>query len=112
MTTSKIPEGLRRTNDPPLLILTSLAEGPKHGHALAKDVATFAGVRLSPGALYGAITRLEERGLITPLDSDDRRRPYRITGAGETALRDALTEMRHLADVGASRLKLATTALA
>jgi hypothetical protein len=36
--------GLRRTNDPPLLILTSLVAGPKHGHALAKDVATFAGV--------------------------------------------------------------------
>ena len=112
MATSKNLDGLRRTNDPPLLILTSLAEGPKHGHALAKDVATFAGVTLSPGALYGAITRLEERGLIEPLESDDRRRPYQITGAGATALRDALAEMRHIADVGAARLKLAPRALA
>ncbi|HEY5439629.1 MAG TPA: PadR family transcriptional regulator, partial [Acidimicrobiales bacterium] len=64
---------LRRTNDPPLLILTSLAGGPKHGHALAKDVQSFAGVVLGPGTLYGAITRLEERGLIEPLDTDDRR---------------------------------------
>jgi hypothetical protein len=32
------PSGLRRPNDPPLLILVSLADGPKHGHALAKDI--------------------------------------------------------------------------
>jgi hypothetical protein len=73
------PSGLRRPNDPPLLILVSLADGPKHGHALAKDIEDFAGVRLGPGALYGAITRLVEHGLIEPLGSDDRRRPYRIT---------------------------------
>jgi DNA-binding PadR family transcriptional regulator len=99
--------GLRRTNDPPLLILTSLAGGPKHGHALAKDVQLFAGVALGPGTLYGAITRLEERGLIEPMNTDDRRRPYRITGAGTAALNDAVADMRHIADVGAMRLGLA-----
>ncbi len=98
--------GLRRPNDPPVLILTSLAAGPKHGHALARDISEFAGVRLSPGALYGAITRLEERGLIEPLESDDRRRPYRITAAGSAALAAAVTEMRRLADEGATRLGL------
>ena len=96
--------GLQRSNDPPLLILTSLAEGPKHGHALAKDIEAFAGVALGPGALYGAITRLEERGLIEALPSTDRRRPYRITAAGASALADAVAEMRRLADVGAARL--------
>ena len=55
------PSGLRRPNDPPLLILVSLADGPKHGHALAKDIEDFAGVKLGPGALHGAITRLAER---------------------------------------------------
>jgi DNA-binding PadR family transcriptional regulator len=75
-----------RPNDPPLLILTSLAGGPKHGHALSKDIEAFAGVELGPGALYGAITRLEERGLIEPLESDDRRRPYRISAAGAAYL--------------------------
>jgi DNA-binding PadR family transcriptional regulator len=98
--TSRLP----RSNDPPLLILTSLAEGPKHGHALAKDIKDFAGVTLGPGALYGAITRLEERGLIEPLPSDDRRRPYRITAGGVAALADAVAEMRRLADVGTVRL--------
>ena len=94
----------RRPNDPPLLILTSLAGGPKHGHALSKDIEGFSGVVLGPGALYGAITRLEERGLIEPLESDDRRRPYRITAAGSTYLSDAVVEMQRLADEGARRL--------
>ena len=97
---------LRRPNDPPLLILTSLAAGPKHGHALAKDIEGFAGVHLGPGALYGAITRLEERGLIEPLPSDDRRRPYRITAAGSAALAAAVADLRRIADVGAGRLGL------
>lgn len=88
------------------MILTSLADGPKHGHALAKDIEAFAGVVLGPGALYGAITRLEERGLIEALESDDRRRPYRITSGGRAALGEAVRDMRTLADVGAIRLGL------
>src|SRR5580658_3640765 len=90
----------QRPNDPPILILTSLAGGSKHGHALSKDIEGFAGVILGPGALYGAITRLEEQGLIEPLESDDRRRPYRITGAGSAALAEVVTDMRRIADVG------------
>ncbi|HEY6623991.1 MAG TPA: PadR family transcriptional regulator [Acidimicrobiales bacterium] len=97
-------EGLGRPNDPPVLILTSLASGPKHGHALAKDIESFAGVVLGPGTLYGAITRLDQRGLIQPLAADDRRRPYRITEAGRSALASTLTGMRALADEGTARL--------
>ncbi len=62
-----------RPNDPGVLILTSLASGPKHGYALARDIETFSGAELGPGTLYGAITRLEERGLIEPLEQDQRR---------------------------------------
>lgn len=98
--------GLRRPNDPPILILTSLVSGPKHGHALSKDIADFAGVVLGPGALYGAITRLEERGLIEPLGSEDRRQPYRITAAGSEALASAMREMKRIVDVGTTRLGL------
>jgi DNA-binding PadR family transcriptional regulator len=90
-----------------MLILTSLAGGPKHGHALSKDIEGFAGVVLGPGALYGAITRLEERGLIEPLESDDRRRPYRISAAGSAYLSEAVDEMQRLADEGARRLAVA-----
>ena len=104
--------GLRRSNDPPVQILTSLASGPKHGHALAKDIEGFARVHLGPGALYGAITRLEERGLIEPLATDDRRRPYRITASGSAALAAAVADMRRIADVGATRLGLSPVGLA
>jgi DNA-binding PadR family transcriptional regulator len=106
MASSRQAGGLRRENDPPLLILVSLADGPKHGHALARDIEGFAGVTLGPGALYGAITRLEERGLIEPLDSDNRRRPYRITAAGSAALAGALADMRRVTTVGLARLRL------
>jgi DNA-binding PadR family transcriptional regulator len=107
MVSTRRPMGLRRPNDPPVLILTSLAAGPRHGHALAKDIKDFAGVALGPGALYGAIARLEERGLIEPLGSEERRRPYRITAAGSAALAGAVDDMRRLASVGAARLGLA-----
>ena len=96
-----------RPNDPALLILTSLAAGAKHGHALIKDIATFAGVTLGPGTLYGAITRLEERELIEPLASPDRRRPYRLTAAGSEALAVMVRDLRRLSDEGAARLGLA-----
>jgi DNA-binding PadR family transcriptional regulator len=103
--TRKSDSGSRqRPNDPPILILTSLAGGPKHGHALSKDIEGFAGVVLGPGALYGAITRLEERGLIEPLESDDRRRPYRISSTGSAYLAESVSAMQRLADEGARRL--------
>ena len=95
-------------NDPALLILTSLSAGPKHGHALLLDIESFAGVRLGPGTLYGAIARLEERGLIEPLEADERRRPYRITAAGTTALDHSLADLRRVVEVGMTRLAAAT----
>ena len=95
-------------NDANLLILTSLSSGPKHGHALLLDIEAFAGVRLGPGTLYGAITRLEQRGLIEPLDADERRRPYRLTTAGTCELADSLTGMGRIVDTGTTRLAAAT----
>lgn len=101
--------GLERPNEPGLLILTSLASGEKHGYALTRDIEEFAGVTLGPGTLYGAIARLEERGLIVPAPSEDRRQPYRISPSGRVALAHAVREMRTLADEGAVRLGLVTT---
>ena len=53
------PDVLRRAGDASVLILTSLADGPKHGYALIQDIKGFAGVELGPGTLYGALDRLE-----------------------------------------------------
>ncbi|HXZ66716.1 MAG TPA: PadR family transcriptional regulator [Streptosporangiaceae bacterium] len=89
---------------PATLILSSLADGPKHGYALTRDIEHFAGVRLAPGTLYEALSRLEGQGLIEAIASDDRRRPYQLTAAGAHALRAHLAEQRHVADVGLSRL--------
>jgi DNA-binding PadR family transcriptional regulator len=93
------------------LILSSLADGPKHGYALTKDIEKFAGVRVAPGTLYEALSRLEGDGLIEALESDDRRRPYRLTASGAAALRAHLDAQRHVANVGLRRLsgKWATT---
>lgn len=68
------------------LILASLAGGEKHGYALTKDIEAFAGVRVAPGSLYEALARLEERKLIEPVATLDRRRPYRLTAAGAVLL--------------------------
>lgn len=86
------------------LILSSLADGPKHGWALTKDIEEFAGVRLAPGTLYEALNRLEGIGLIEALPSEARRRPYKLTAAGAAALREHLARERQVADVGLSRL--------
>jgi DNA-binding PadR family transcriptional regulator len=101
---TKDASGGGRLNDPPVLILTSLASGPKHGYALLKDIEAFAGVRLGPGTLYGAIGRLEERGLIEGVGAAARRRPYRLTAAGAEALRTTLDGLRAIVDEGAARL--------
>ena len=89
---------------PATLILSSLAEGPKHGWALTKDIEAFAGIRLAPGTLYEALNRLEGLGLIEAVPSDDRRRPYKLTGAGAAALQEHLARQRRIAEVGLSRL--------
>jgi DNA-binding PadR family transcriptional regulator len=95
---------LGRSSGPAALILSSLAGGAKHGYALTKDIEEFAGVRLAPGTLYEALSRLEGQGLIEALDSDDRRRPYQLTAAGALALQAHLRAQRRLADVGLDRL--------
>jgi DNA-binding PadR family transcriptional regulator len=89
---------------PATLILSSLAEGPKHGYALTKDIEQFAGLRLAPGTLYEALSRLEGQGLIKALESQDRRRPYELTAAGAVALREHLADQRRVAEVGLGRL--------
>jgi DNA-binding PadR family transcriptional regulator len=93
-----------RANDPTLLILTSLAADAKHGYALLQDIERFAGVTLGPGTLYGAIGRLEERGLIEPVGEAGRRRPYRLTATGAAELEAALGELRAITDEGSRRL--------
>src|SRR5579863_5072731 len=87
-------------NDPEVLILSSLAGGPKHGYAIMLDIRTFAGIELGPDTLYGAITRLVENGWMKPQESTGRQRPYQITANGFRHLQRQLEGMRKVATVG------------
>ena len=95
---------LGRFSEPALYILISLADGPKHGYAMTQDIEAVWGQRLGPGTLYGAIARLEARKWIEALPADDRRRPYRLTSAGQRVLRHRLESLRAVARVGRARL--------
>ncbi len=96
--------GFGRYAGPATLILSSLAEGPKHGYALTKDIETFAAVHLAPGTLYEALVRLEGQGLIEALQAEDRRRPYQLTSTGAAALRTHLANQRRVTEIGLRRL--------
>lgn len=85
--------------------MTSLASGPKHGYALMTDVAEFAGVRLGPGTIYTVLARLEQQGIVEAVESQDRRRPYRLTPAGRARLRDQLHHLRGLVQAGLPHLE-------
>jgi DNA-binding PadR family transcriptional regulator len=91
--------------DPTLLVLSSLADGDKHGYAMMDDIQAFAGVRLGPGTLYGAISRLEERGWIRVVGADERRRPYRLTAEGRRHLNEQLSSLERVVKTGLQRLK-------
>jgi len=99
-----------RSNDPGLLVLSSLAEGPKHGYAITQDIEQMADVRLGPGTLYGALSRLEANGLIEALSAEGRRRPYKITAEGAQALEEHLRALERVVDTGLGRLRSAGAA--
>jgi DNA-binding PadR family transcriptional regulator len=91
--------------DPTLLVLASLADCDKHGYAMMEDIERFASVRLGPGTLYGAITRLEERGWIRPVVAEDRRQPYTITALGRRHLKEQVSSLDAVVKAAQRRLK-------
>jgi DNA-binding PadR family transcriptional regulator len=97
--------GMGHYSDPPLLVLASLATGPKHGHAMIEDIASICGTRLGPGTLYGAIGRLEQSGWIEPLPHEERRQPYQITIEGLRVLRAKLATLQQFTKAGLQRLE-------
>ncbi len=101
--TEEMPD-LGRFAEPSMYIMVSLAEGPKHGYAIMTDVEAITGSPMGPGTLYGALARLERRGLIEALEPIDRRRPYRLTGLGEATVRAQLERLHGFARTGLGRL--------
>ena len=104
MTTNEMPE-LGRFAEPSLHILVSLSDGPKHGYAIMTDVEAISGAPMGPGTLYGALARLEQRGLIEALEPEARRRPYRLTALGATTLQAQLLSLNSFVRTGLGRLE-------
>ena len=96
---------LGRFADPSLHILVSLSDGPKHGYAIMTDVEAITGSPMGPGTLYGALARLEKRGLIEALEPVERRRPYKLTGLGEATVRAQLERLHGFTRTGLERLR-------
>jgi DNA-binding PadR family transcriptional regulator len=92
-------------SDPALLILGSLASGPKHGYAIVQDTEQSVGITLGAGTLYAALARMEERGHVRALPGQGRRRPYEITAAGPALLAERLQAMRSFAVRGLAQLR-------
>lgn len=88
------------SNDAQMLVLTVLASGPLHGYAINAAIEELTGNRLGPGSLYGALSRLETRGLVEPDAEEGRARTVRLTEAGRTALRAELEQMAHVSRAG------------
>jgi DNA-binding PadR family transcriptional regulator len=96
--------------EPVLLILMSLANEPRHGYALMKEIEALSQqrVRLSTGTLYGALHRLLKEGLIQRFSQDDQSRDkqaYRLTSTGLKALQAEMERMKQLTRAAALRLK-------
>ena len=76
----------------PFHILLTLGDGPRHGYAIGQRVEQESGGRLDPttGALYQALRRLTEEGLVSPVtrpeDVDQRRKYFAITRLGRRAV--------------------------
>ncbi len=73
-----------------LAVLGLLRRGPRHGYDLKRQLADLGFLRVSFGALYPALRRLEKRGLIVALRPTARRKSYRLTPAGIAALDELL----------------------
>lgn len=81
-------------------ILAALAAGPLHGYAIAKRIVELHDHRvrsMGPATLYSSIQRLEEMGFLEELEAageDSRRKTYRLTSAGVSALSEAFSSQR------------------
>jgi DNA-binding PadR family transcriptional regulator len=78
-----------------LHILLTLAEGARHGYAIAQEIeeTTDGQIHMGPGTLYGSIQRMLSSALLEEApaprrttEDDARRRYYRMTAFGRSVL--------------------------
>ena len=101
--------------DQSLFVLASLASGERHGYGIARDVEELSEgrLRLTAGTLYGALNRLTDEGLVAECREEvvegRRRRYYRLTANGETALAEETERLRAMAAALGSRSRATQT---
>jgi DNA-binding PadR family transcriptional regulator len=87
-------------------IMVALADQPKHGYAIMKDIQDLGGFSMRPGTLYAALARTERAQLVEEIQTSDyRRRPFKLTAAGRSRLEADLKTLAALASIGLRRLK-------
>jgi DNA-binding PadR family transcriptional regulator len=92
--------------EPRLLILLSLAAGPRHGYGIIKDLRALgnSNIRLTTGTVYGGLRELTEMGWLAavPVEGEGcskrRSKAYALTAAGRGALVKQIERMRWLLD--------------
>ncbi|MDH6118194.1 PadR family transcriptional regulator [Kitasatospora sp. GAS204B] len=96
--------------EPTLLLLTALADAPRHGYALIQEIAEISGGRVAmrTGTLYAGLDRLLDQGLIR-VESDQvvdgrARRTYALTDAGRSLLAEEAERLRAVAAEAQRRL--------
>ncbi|MGB7846264.1 MAG: helix-turn-helix transcriptional regulator [Candidatus Acidiferrum sp.] len=96
-------------SEPVLLILLSLAERPRHGYSILRNVEEMSDgrVTLSTGTLYGALRRLLEERWIERFKEDESsrgRQAYRLTSRGRQMLRVEVARLKQLTRVASLRM--------
>ena len=93
-------------------ILLALADGEKHGYAIMQEVGAHTGgsMRMGPGTLYGSIQRMLKDNLIIesperadPVQGEERRRYYRLTGFGLRVLQAEVRRLEQLVHIAQSK---------
>jgi DNA-binding PadR family transcriptional regulator len=108
---NEVPKNAEPLTEAVLLILLSLAEQPRHGYAILKDVTEISGDRvvLSTGTLYGALRRLLGDGWIERFEEEEAsrdRHAYRLTTVGRKFLQVEVARMNQLTGLAAVRMSL------
>jgi DNA-binding PadR family transcriptional regulator len=86
-----------------LVLLQLIADKPRHGYELIKEIGDRLGGSYSPspGVIYPTLTLLEEMGYTTMAENGGGRKLYSITEAGQTHL----AENRAMADAMLARMQ-------
>jgi DNA-binding PadR family transcriptional regulator len=99
------PMEARFALEPAVWIMVAIADKPRHGYAIMKEIRAMGGFSMRPGTLYAALARMERAGLVEEIQTANyRQRPFRLSAVGRSRLADDLRILADLAALGLRRL--------